>query len=54
MNIKRGDLAFAAGVFVTALTTLAHPGGLMSSIVVGTCAGTVAIGVVSLLLDKRS
>lgn len=51
--MKRGDIAFYTGVAVTILTTLAHPGGLLGSFIVGTCSGAVAVGIVSLLLDPR-
>ncbi len=51
--MKRGDIAFYVGVAVTALTTLAHPGGLLSSFVVGTFSGGLAVGIVMLILSRR-
>lgn len=48
--MKSGDIAFAVGVAVTALTTLAHPGGLIGSVIVGTGSGALAVGVTILVM----
>lgn len=51
--MTRRRIAFAIGLAVTALTTLAHPGGAAGSFVVGTASGVLAVGVATLLLRGR-
>ena len=50
--MKRADFAFAIGLLVTIVTTLAAPGGLFMSFVIGTGSGVLAVGVTTLLLDQ--
>jgi hypothetical protein len=47
-------LGLMVGLAVTALTTLAWPGGLTESAAVGTFSGVLAVGIVSLLLHRQS
>jgi hypothetical protein len=51
--MKPGNIAFYTGLAVTIVTTLAHPGGLLGSFIVGTCSGALAVGVTALLLGPR-
>lgn len=46
-------IAFAIGLTVTVVTTLAHPGGATASFVIGTASGVLAVGVVTLVLRGR-
>ncbi len=46
-------IAFAVGLAVTVVTTLAHPGGAFGSFLVGTFSGVLAVGVMTLLLRRR-
>lgn len=46
-------IAFAVGLLVTIVTTLAHPGGAFGSFVVGTSSGVLAVGVMTFLLRRR-
>jgi hypothetical protein len=50
-GMKRGDIAFGVGVVVTILTTLACPGGLLESFVIGTGSGVLSVGVATLVLQ---
>ncbi len=49
--MKRGDFAFCVGLVVTTLATFAAPGGFLSSFVIGTGAGVIAVGVTTLILE---
>jgi hypothetical protein len=49
--MKRADIAFATGLFVTIVTTLAAPGGLLESFVIGTGSGVLAVGLATAILE---
>lgn len=49
--MKRGDFAFCIGLIVTTLATFAAPGGFLSSFVIGTGAGVIAVGVTMIVLE---
>jgi hypothetical protein len=51
--MNRRGMAFAIGLGVTVVTTLAHPGGAIGSFVVGTMSGTLAVGIATMLLRRR-
>jgi len=49
--MKRADFCFGVGVMVTIVTTIAAPGGLFESFVIGTGSGVIAVGVTSMILE---
>jgi hypothetical protein len=49
--MKPADFAFSIGLMVTVVTTIAAPGGLFESFVIGTGSGVLAVGVTTLILE---